>query len=263
MKIAEIVEFLDEIAPFRSAESYDNVGLLVGDENAEITGVCCCLDITHDIINEAEEKGANLIVSHHPVIFDGLKIIPDWNPVSGLIRKNIAAIAMHTNFDIADGGVNDALLELLGFEKAEVLEVTQKDGKGFGAVCETPFEFTARALAEHCKKALFLDCVKYQKTEIPIKRVAVCCGAGVDENVMELAHEKGCHAIISGDIKHNFWIEAENRGMALVDAGHFGTEKAAAQRLAKIIADAVPSVPVFSAKREKDPCKYAWETNLK
>ncbi len=256
MKIAEIVRFLNEIAPFDTAESYDNPGFLVGDKEQEVTGVCCCLDITHKVIREADEKGANLIVSHHPVIFSGLKNIPKWSPVRELIEKNISAAAVHTNFDIADGGVNDALLELLGFEKKEVLEVTQKDGKGFGAVCEIPFQFTARTLAEHCRNALFLDGTKYQKTDIEINRIAVCCGAGVDEKVMELACEKGCQAIISGDIKHNFWIEAENRGIALIDAGHYGTEKSAPHRLAALITKKFPDIPIFSSECEEEPCGY-------
>lgn len=259
MKIAEIVEFLDEKAPFCTAESYDNPGLLVGDKNEEITGICCCLDITHRVIKEAFDKGANLIVSHHPVIFSGLKNIPKWSPVRDLIERNIAAIAVHTNFDIAEGGVNDALVELLEFEKSEILEVTQKDGKGFGAVCDMPFEFTAKALAEHCRKKLYLDCVKYQKTELPINRIAVCCGAGVDGSVMELAREKGCQAIISGDIKHNFWIEAENCGMALIDAGHYGTEKSAPHRIAAIVTKKFPQVPVFASESEEEPCGYSYD----
>lgn len=259
MTIGEVIEFLDKAAPFRTAESFDNVGLLVGDGETEVTGICCCLDITHKVIKEASEKGANLIISHHPVIFGGLKTIPSQHPVRGLIEKNIAAIAIHTNFDIAEGGVNDALVELLGFEKGGVLEVTQSDGRGFGAICDMPFEFTAKALAEHCRKSLYLDCVRYLKTERAISRIAVCCGAGIDGKVMELARENGVDAIISGDIKHNFWIEAENFGLALVDAGHFGTEKAAPHRIAAIVTKKFPQVAVFSSEVEEDPCGYCYE----
>ncbi len=259
MTIGEVIEFLDKAAPFRTAESFDNVGLLVGGRETEVTGICCCLDITRKVIKEAAEKGANLIISHHPVIFGGLKTVPNWSPVRALIEKNIAAIAIHTNFDIAEGGVNDTLLELLGFEKSEILEVTQTDGSGFGAICCTPFEFTAKALAEHCRKALYLDCVKYLKTERGISRIAVCCGAGIDGKVMELAREKRVDAIISGDIKHNFWIEAENCGIALVDAGHYGTEKAASHRIAAIVTKKFPQVAVFSSEAEEDPCGYSFE----
>lgn len=260
MTNGEVLDYLEGVAPTRYAESYDNVGLLIGDVNTEVTGVCCCLDITHSVIKEAVTKGANLIVTHHPVIFDPLKNIPHWSPVAELVKKDVAVIAMHTNFDIAEGGVNDTLIELLEWtcfrDGGGALEVTAGDGKGFGAVCEIPLGFTPQTLAEYCKKKLDLGGVRYSRIKRPINRIAVCCGGGIDRNVMRLARERGCDAIISGDIKHNFWIEAENCGLTLIDAGHFGTEKAAAHRLAKIITEKFSSVPVFSAECEADPCVY-------
>lgn len=255
MKISKLLKYLDEKAPLGTAAGFDNVGLLVGDENAEITGVCCCLDITHDIIKEAEEKGANLIVSHHPVIFDGLKRIPEWSPVTWLLRKNIAVIAMHTNFDIAENGVNETFAELLEFDNAGLPQM-EKFHDGYGIVCEVAFGYSPKSLAEYCKERLMLDGVRYSRKNISIKRIALCCGAGIDRDVMQFARENNIDAIISGDIKHNYWIEAENCGIALIDAGHFGTEKAAAHRLAKLVTEAVSSVPVFSAECEKDPCEY-------
>ena len=258
MTVGEILGYLSESAPLETADSYDNVGLLVGDAGAEVTGVCCCVDITHEVIREAAEKGANLIISHHPVIFDGLKNIPAWNPVVELIKNDIAAIAMHTNFDIAPNGVNAALVELLGFESGGCFE------NGFGAICEMTRDFTAKTLAEHCRARLGLECVKYSQNVAEQKllsRVAVCCGGGVDRDIMRLARKNNIDAIISGDIKHNFWIEAENCGIALIDAGHFGTEKAAAQALSKLVTACANEksaiIPVFSAETEHDPCAYA------
>ena len=254
MTVGDILEYLNELAPLDTAEGYDNVGLLVGDADAEVTGVCCCVDITHAIIKEAAEKGANLIVSHHPVIFEGLKQIPTWSPVVDLIKQNIAAVAMHTNFDVAKNGVNETLVELLEFESESFLD------KNYGAVCEMPLFFTPRALAEHCRAKLDLDCVKFNRKDADKKtlsRVAVCCGGGVDREIMRLARENDVDAIISGDIKHNFWIEAENCGITLIDAGHFGTEKAAAHSLAKLITLRFSEVPIFSAESEQDPCGYS------
>lgn len=255
MRISNVLKFLNDKVPFETAMSYDNVGLLVGDSDAEITGICCCLDITRGIIREAADKGANLIVSHHPVIFDGLKSIAEWSPVTELIRKNIAAIAMHTNFDIAPGGVNDTLVELLEFESAGILDITHGN-IGYGAICDIGLEYSPKSLAEHCKNKLDLECVRYSRENRSIKRIAVCCGGGVDRDIMRLARENRCDAIISGDIKHNFWIEAENCGMTLIDAGHFGTEKFAANLLAKLLTEPFREVSVFSAEREKDPCGY-------
>lgn len=253
MTVKDVLDYLKELAPLETAESYDNVGLLVGSAEAEVAGVCCCVDITHAVINEAAEKGANLIISHHPVIFEGLKNIPMWNPVVELIQKDIAAIAMHTNFDIAKNGVNETLVELLEFESTGCLD------RGYGAVCEMPLFFTPKALAEHCKAKLDLDCVKFSAMDAERKslsRVAVCCGGGVDRDIMRAARENNIDAIISGDIKHNFWIEAENCGLTLIDAGHFGTEKAAAHSLAKLVTLKFSEVPIFSADSEHDPCGY-------
>lgn len=256
MTVENVLEYLNGVSPLNLAESYDNVGLIIGNKNDNVTGICCCLDITHEIIREAESKNANLIVSHHPVIFNGLKAIEPWNPVNGLVQKSISVIAMHTNFDITENGVNDTLLELLGFEKSEVFEVTRENGMGFGAVCTLPLSFTAKALAEHCKAVLDLACVKYSIVERVINRVAVCCGSGVDVNSIKLARKKNIDAIISGDIKHNYWVEAHNSGIVLIDAGHYGTEKSVSHRLAEIITAKFSDVPVFSAECEKEPANY-------
>lgn len=255
MKIKELLNYLDEKAPFASAEGFDNVGLLIGDGNTEIAGVCCCLDITHDIIKEAHEKGANLIVSHHPVIFSGLKTIPEWSVVPSLIRNNISVIAMHTNFDKAENGVNETLAELLDFNIIDIPDYEQFHD-GFGLVCNVALGYTPEHLAEYCKEKLSLGGVRYSSHKNVINRIALCCGAGIDADVMQYARENAVDAVISGDIKHNFWIEAENCGITLIDAGHFGTEKAAAHRLAKLVTEKIPSVPVFSAECEHDPCRY-------
>lgn len=249
------MDFLNEAAPLSEAESYDNVGLIVGSESTSVTGVCCCLDITQGVIKEAADKGANLIVSHHPVIFGGLKRIPDWEPTSVLIRKGIAAIAMHTNFDKADGGVNDTLCELLELDSAGCGEWHDFDG-GFGKYCDIALEFSPKTLAEHVKEKLMLGGVRYSRKSPSIRRIAVCCGSGINGDTLKAAHELGCNAIISGDIKHNYWIEADSRGIALIDAGHYGTESHAAHKLAKLITTEFPNIHVFSAECEQDPCEY-------
>lgn len=168
MTVKDVLKYLKGIAPLETAESYDNVGLLVGDANTEVKGVCTCLDITHAVVKEAFEKGANLIVSHHPVIFEGLKQIPEWSIVYDLIQHGICAIAMHTNFDIAENGVNETLVELLEFETSGYL-----DGR-YGAICEMPLPFTPLGLAEHCKAKLDLGCVKFSAKDADKGAVARC-----------------------------------------------------------------------------------------
>lgn len=256
MLTGEILNYINTISPLATAESYDNVGLLVGGTECHVSGICCCLDITNEVIDEAVLKGANLIIAHHPVIFDPLKSVPSWSPVYRMIKYGISAICIHTNFDMSEGGVNDTLLELLGFTQSEVLEVVNPNGLGYGAVCDLPLCFTSKALAEHCKKSLDLEYVRVSRTEGEIRRAAVCCGGSVNSRILQLAREKRCDAVISGDIKHNFWVEAINSGITLVDAGHYGTEKAFSHRVAALISRAFAEVPVFSADSDVDPCVY-------
>lgn len=254
MTVRDILDYLSELAPLETAESYDNVGLLIGGADDSVTGVCCCLDITHEVIEEALKKKADLIISHHPVIFEGLKSIPPWSPVMKLVKNNIAAIAMHTNFDKAKDGVNAALVKALCFKSDGSFE------NGYGAICEITRDFTPKTLAEFCRKSLGIECVRYSRKNAEQKRlsrVAVCCGGGVDRDIMRLARENGIDAIISGDIKHNFWIEAENCGITLIDAGHFGTERAAAETLERLVKERFSDIPVFSAECETDHCGYS------
>ena len=254
MKISDILEYINVISPLSLAESYDNVGLLVGSGENEVTGIATCLDITNKIVDEAIAKEANLIVSHHPVIFHGLKSVPAESPVYRMIANGIGAICIHTNFDITEGGVNDTLLELLGFASCGVVEPIHPNGLGFGAICDLELGFTPKALAEHCKQVLYAEDVRYcGSSELEIKRVAVVSGSG--GSLLGLAREKGCQALITGDIKHDVWIEAHNTGMALIDAGHFGTEKCASHRIAALLSRSFPSVPVFACESEKYPFK--------
>lgn len=250
--VAQVRDFLNAIAPFNAAESYDNVGLLVGNPTDEVTGIAACLDITEDIINETVSKSASLIVSHHPVIFHPMKNILSGSPVYSLVRNKISAIAVHTNFDMSEGGVNDTLMELFGWESCGVLEPVGDKGIGIGAVTELPFCFNAKSLAEFCKRVLFLNDVRYcEGNTQEIRKIGVCGGAGGD--LLRRAAQLGCQALITGDIKHSVWIEAKQLGMTLVDAGHYGTEKFSSHRIAAILSRAFPEIPVFAAESEVPP----------
>ncbi len=256
MKIKDVLLYFNKVAPFSYADSYDNPGLIVGDPEKEIHKVIACLDITNNVVNEALERGADLIVSHHPVIFNPIKKINPLDPVYSLIKNEISAIAVHTNFDIAIGGVNDTLIKLLGFKSVGVLETTQSNGMGYGAVCDLVREFTPKELAAHCKQKLALKSVKYSDNDTKIiKRAGVCSGSG-GSNLKD-AYNLKCDALITGDIKHKVWIEAENLGMVLIDAGHYGTEKCAAGRIADILTEFFnEEIPVCVSEVEKEPCEY-------
>ena len=225
MKVKSVYKFLNTYAPFDVCDVYDNCGLLTGDENANVKGICLCLDITNKVIEEAAKRKANLIISHHPVIFNPLKSVVAGTPVYNLLKNKINAICMHTNADMAKDGVTDIMLDLLEFERSSyTLEVKFPDGTGYGKICELPLCTTAKALAETCKEAFDCSVVRYIDTaDKPIHRVAVCSGAGAGNGNVQRAIDAGCEAFITGDVKHDLWIDAENAGLCLIDAGHFHT----------------------------------------
>lgn len=238
MKIKEMLKFLYTVAPKNLACDFDNVGLLVGDENTDIKGVLVSLDCFDEVIDRAEDLGANLIVTHHPVIFDGLKSVTADSLVYKLIRKKISVISMHTNLDQTDGGVNDALLEAIGLYDVE--QVTTNDGflirKGYLDGPEDPYDF-----ARHLKSALGGG-VKFTAGDRDITTVAVCSGSGGD--FIYDAVNCGADAFVTADVKHHIFLEASRLGISLYDAGHFNTEDPIVSVLCRDIAGAFPELTV-------------------
>lgn len=238
MKVKEILDFLYGIAPKELAEDFDNVGLLVGDENTEVKGIMVSLDCFEEVIDRAEDLGANLIVTHHPIIFSGLKSVTSDSLVYKLISKGISVISMHTNLDQADGGVNDALCDALDLFDVEALITS--DGfsmrKGYLDQPEDPYSF-----AKHVKEALG-GAVKFVAGDHDITTVAVCGGSGGDFLID--AVKMGADALVTADVKHHLFIEAGRLGISLYDAGHFNTEDVIVSVLCRDIAGAFPELDV-------------------
>ncbi len=238
MKVKEILDFLYGIAPKELAEGFDNVGLLIGDENADVKGVLVALDCFQEVIDRAEDLGANLIITHHPIIFSGLKSITADSLVFKLIQKGISVISMHTNLDQTQGGVNDALCDAL--ELYDVEELISSDGfsmrKGYLDQPEDPYSF-----AKHIKEALG-GAVKFVAGDHDITTVAVCGGSGGD--FLFDAVNSGADALVTADIKHHLFIEAGGLGISLYDAGHFNTEDVIVSVLCRDISGAFPELQV-------------------
>lgn len=238
MKIKEMLRFLYTVAPKELACDFDNVGLLVGDEDTEIKGILVSLDCFDEVIDRAEDLGANLIVTHHPIIFEGLKSVTADSLVYKLISKNISVISMHTNLDQTDGGVNDALCDALGLYDVET--VTANDGflirKGYLDSPEDPYDF-----ARHIKEALG-GSVKFTAGNRNITTVAVCSGSGGD--FLYDAVSCGADALVTADVKHHTFLSAAKYGISLYDAGHFNTEDPIVSVLCRDILGAFPEIPV-------------------
>lgn len=257
MKVKDIYGFLDETAPFSTQDSYDNAGLLVGDPEAEVKRALIVLDITHDAVFEALARDCQLIITHHPVIFNPLKSIIEGSVHYRLVKSGISVISAHTNLDMAKDGVSDMMLELLGFDGSEIFEVKGfRDGEeyGYGKICTLSSPCTAKELAKKAKDAFGTACVRYVDGKKPVLRVAVCSGSG--GSLIDLAVSKNCDGYITGDLKHDHFISAENSGLTVIDAGHFYTEAIFAKFLSEKLLKRFPEAEFIVGESNRDVVNY-------
>lgn len=249
-KVKEVYGFMDKIAPFSLQESWDNSGFLVGDGEKEVTKILLALDITEPVLKEAEEKGANLIISHHPVIFGALKEFHPKNIAFLAAEKGISIISSHTCLDIADGGVNDCLAAAL--ELKNVIKVD--DGEGLMRMGELENALSCKDFIEYVADKIKVGGIKYTPTDKIIKKVAVCGGSGGD--LFEFAMNAGADAYVTANIKHNLFIEMRRNGFCVLDAGHFCTENTVIEPLAEKIAKEFANTEVIVSEVSEDPAVY-------
>lgn len=241
--VGEIYGAIDAFAPFSTALPFDNAGLLVGSPDAEVTGVAFALDMTCGFIDWALERQCNLVVSHHPVIFKPVSRVTSDHPVYRIARYEMNAICAHTNLDCAPGGVNDVLAEKLGLSEIHPLADPEYPGyPPMARVGELPHELSAHALADHVRDVLGTQAVGYADGGVPIRKVALCGGAGAD--LLLPAAQAGAQALVTADVRHHELLDAMALGITLIDAGHFATETGVMAPLCKRLSEQFPQVPM-------------------
>lgn len=255
--VGQIEKRLFETAPAELRQSWDNVGLLVGDPAASVEKILVALDITRNVVEEAAEGGYSLIVAHHPVMNCA------WHPVqtvrpddeqgwvlTTLIRRGIAAICMHTNLDSAQGGVNDALAETLG-----LTEIRPLSPDGLGRVGMLPKEMDLPAFAAFVKECLGANGVRYADSgRGPVRRVAV--GGGACGEFAALASELSCDAFVTADLKYHDFQNAVPLGLHLLDAGHFPTENVVCPVVQQLLRESFPELTVSLSRRHREIIQY-------
>lgn len=219
LTVQQVYDFINERAPFETQVAYDNSGLLVGDPAAEVHGIHVALDVTGRVIDEAIAHGANLIVTHHPMMFSPIKRLVETDCqarlLCRLIRAGISLISAHTNLDQAAGGINDVLAGKLGLQNV--------CGEGFLRVGDLPCAMSGAELALHASRALG-DTVRLMgNADAIIRRVGLCSGSGSDE--WQSAAAMGAQAFLTGEVKHHHALEAAESSVILLEAGHFATEQ--------------------------------------
>jgi len=359
--VKSIYEEINRIAPFSLSAEYDNSGILTGEETTEVTRVLLCLDITKAVAREAVETNSQVVISHHPVIFNPLYTIKNGSPAQILAKNNISAICAHTNLDMADGGISDLMLKMLALsgtnepietkykfpfyqlavfvpienagavfeamsnagagelgnykacafsvngkgtflplngsnayigevgkvenvsetrlemivphhKRKQVIDAMLKahpyekvayhlaenqaiiENFGFGRVGELHNELSAKEFAKLIKKTFGNSVVRYNDTKKSIKKVGVCSGSG--GNLVQMAINLRLDAFVCGDVKHDQFIDAQNAGLAVFDAGHFHTENIVLEYLEEILAEKFPNINISVAQSNRDILNY-------
>ena len=248
---ADILAFLETLAPTSLKMEWDNVGLLCGSKSTEVTKILVALDPFEGVCREAADIGAQLIVTHHPLIFRAPNAITDETSIGRsimfLCRHGISAVNAHTNLDVAPGGVNDVLAAKLGLQSIVTLE------DGLLRMGETEAQDLPSFLAS-VKEKLGCQGLRYVGSGKPVKKVAVGGGSCAGEMMDALA--AGCDTFVTSDIKYNQFWDACDLGLNLIDAGHFYTENPIVPVLAKKISAAFPEIEVKISETHTDCMKF-------
>lgn len=230
MKIKDIAKIIEDDFPRSLAFDGDNVGFLIGDENTEVTKILLTCDVDLGVVKEAAEEGAQLIVSHHPLMFHPVNRLtesdPEQSAIRLMIKNNIALYSAHTNLDAAHGGLNDYMAFLLGMENTHVLDVVASDGSaehGYGRAAVLKNPLSLKELMDKIISVFGADGLRYAgDLDREVKKLAINTGGGA--GVLWQAISDGCDALVTGDIKYNGYRDAAERGMCVVDLMHYDSE---------------------------------------
>ena len=250
MLCKEIVQVIEAAYPREAALDFDNVGLLAGRTEKEVKRVYIALDATDAVIDRAVEAGADMLVTHHPLIFSPLKKVTDEDFVSRrvvkLIQNDISYYAMHTNYDVL--GMAELAEKILGIRDSEVLDITmEKDGKqeGIGRIGELEKPMTLEECCVYVKHKLNLGSLKvFGDMQAEVSRLAISPGSG--KTAIAAAIAKGADVLVTGDIGHHDGLDAVEQGLAVIDAGHYGTEYIFIDDMRRFLEDKLPVLDVIT-----------------
>ena len=251
---------LEQFAPLPLQESWDNAGLQVGLTETEVSGALLCLDVNEKILDEAIQKGCNLVVSHHPLLFRGLKTISDLTDVQRTVRKaiqrDICVVSMHTNMDNAKGGVNFRIAQKLGLQNVQFFAAKQVNGleAGSGVIGEFAEPMAADDFVILVKKTFGVECAQCNELlRRPVKQVAICGGAG--DFLLDEALKNGADAFITGEMHYHQYFGYEQQIQICV-IGHYQSEQFTTEVFQEIIQQTCPGVKTVIAETNTNPILY-------
>jgi dinuclear metal center YbgI/SA1388 family protein len=264
-KLKDFLDLLEQIAPARFAEPWDNPGLQIGSYTQEVRTIFLALDPTLKALTSASKNGAQVLLTHHPLIFKPISRLEIHRYPQDVIvqaaKSKISVVAAHTNLDVAKGGMNDILAHMLGLQHIEVLsKADEEKGVGLGRIGDLPEPTEFSYVVNHIKGVLRAEKLRLVgQGDRLVRRLAVVAGSG--GSLVALASEKGADLLLTGDVSHHHALEAESLGIALIDGGHFHTEKAAfrdfAGRLREVLTGKGWDVTVEVYEDETSPIHYS------
>lgn len=259
--VGEVSSYLQSIAPLELAESWDNVGLLVGRNNVPVRKIMTALTLVPENVAEAIELKADLVVVHHPLPFHALKrITADTTPGSmllDLIQAGIAVISLHTAWDNTTSGINAQLAQIIGLTNCiplipSKLPELAKRQLGMGRMGTVPRKATLESIAQTLQRTLTIGSVSVVGERLaPVTKVGIVCGSG--GSLIAAARENECDMFVTGEATFHQCLEAQSYGISLLLLGHFASEKFAMNHLGRLISDRYPNIEVWGSKRESEP----------
>lgn len=259
MKVKDVANAIESFAPKDLQESYDNTGLQVGDPEVVVSGILLTLDVTEDTLREAQLRKCNMIVSHHPLLFHGLKHITGSTPaeriVAEALRKGIAIYSAHTNLDSAFNGVSYEMAHILGLSDLIPLEAAVDDERCGLGVVGTQQPFPAIEFLRRVKERFNVKALRYssQSPQLVVRKVALCGGSGA--SFIRKAIALGADVIVTGDVKyHDFTSFASE--ILIADIGHYESEQCSKKILSRIIRENFPDSVIYFAESDRNPVNY-------
>lgn len=248
MLCREVTDIIEQRFPKEYALDWDNVGLLAGRDDKEVRCIYIALDASDEVIHAAAQQGADMLVTHHPLIFSGMKRITNQDFIGRrileLIRRDISYYAMHTNYDVL--GMAALSGSMIGLKQPEALEVTCEAQEGIGRIGQLEKAVSLRQCCEDVKRAFHLESVRvFGNPDRTVERIAICPGSG--KSVIGEALKKQADVLITGDIGHHEGIDAAAQGMAVIDAGHYGLEHIFVEDMKDYLGKKLEGVQIITA----------------
>lgn len=261
-RVEDIIEVMEDFAPVNLKEDFDNVGLMIGDKEKEVKRILLSLDCTLDVIEEAKKKDVDLIITHHPLLFKKPSSITTdtlvGKKIIKLIKNDISLYSSHTNLDSASGGLNETIVNILGYDSKELIESNENArnaNEGLGRIIRLDKAITLDDLVKLVKEKLNIECLKVVKASEKVKNIAVINGSG--SSFFDIAYRKGADCIITGDTTYHFASDYKEMGVSIIDTGHFLSEWIVFLEVMNKLQEKLKGIEIIVSEHSEDPYTFA------